>query len=281
MHKAKMIPLESVLKDVYMLIRNNDIEDDVVMEFGVRALEYLAAYHSYDHAICILKVENNSASFPRGMLGIELALYRKNLTHFDVKHVITDTENIVATPQSEFVSGSISYKITDFEQVNYFLNNQWEYLNLSSYAFDRSILCNPNAQLYSGCNQWFYPDTVRERFVTSFESGYIAVAYYRYPQNEEGQYLIPDTPYIKEAIQAFIFWKIYQKMWHNSVQGAQQKFQYYEQKWKETAQSAIGDLMVMSSMDYVEASKMNTFFKGGSATKIYGNQGRERFNNNY
>lgn len=282
MQVTKMIPLDSVLKDIYLVMRNEDVNEDLIMEFGIRALEHLRIYKTYDYAVCVLKVQNNQAQFPNGMLGVEHVLYMKDSVNLvDRRYLIED--DILSFTEVDWNAVEIEHKyvarVTGLVGLpNRMRHHGWDYLPISDRNFDKSIICNPELPRCDGCGDWWLPDMARERFVTSFESGFIAVTYYRYPQNEEGQYLILDEPFLKDAIEAFVLSKTYQRLWNMSVEGAQQKYTHYSQKWSVLANAAIGELMRLSMPEMINLDKMNTLFKKDNIQKLLGGYGKERTN---
>lgn len=284
MIKSKLIPLTSVLKDIYFLINEEYVTEDLVMEFAIRGMEHLAVNNTYERAICILPIVNNQASYPNGMYGIHSVM--GNCTHKsnEIKYVVTADsvlsndiarDNVITLSTEK--SRQIINKIINFNSIQ-FLNNGWEYLSLSDSPFDKSIICNSSFNLSSCCSEWFIPDNANNRFVVSFDYGHIAVSYYRFPQNEAGEFLITDHPLVAEALESYVFSKIYQKLWHSSKQGAQQKYYHYLEKWQQLSAAATGELALLSLPQYVNLSKDNTFFKDYNSNKIYGGWGREHTN---
>lgn len=279
MLKTKMIPLDSVLKDVYMLLKESDVNEDLVMEFAIRAMEHLSTYKTYEHKVCILKVDNFQAPFPAGMLGIEAVLYRANIQNYEEYIYVTQDLRVDVNEEThETEDKKYTFKILDFKQLGFLKQKGWQYLGLSNSPFDRSILCNTDAMLHSTCSEFYYPDTTNDRFITSFQEGYIAVAYYAYPMNEEGQFLIPDNPLVLEAVLSYVLSKTYQRLWNMSVQGAEGKHKYYLQQWQELCAAAVGQMMMLSLPDYINVDKNNRFFKNGSPLRIFGGYGKERVN---
>jgi hypothetical protein len=94
MIKAKMIPLNSALKDVYLLMRESDVNEDLIMEFAIRGMEHMVVYHTYEKAVCMLRVDNCQSPYPKGTYGIEAVLYKQELDPIDVELVTTATVNV-------------------------------------------------------------------------------------------------------------------------------------------------------------------------------------------
>ena len=282
MIKTKLIPLESVLKDTYMLLKDTDISEDLVMEFAVRGMEHMVVYQTYEKAVCILRVENSQVAYPHGMLGIEGVMYKAQMDKQDEQFFATSNLNVAfeydkVYGELKLTSKCEEYHIVDF-RMQRFGNCGWKYLSLSNNSWDRSILCDTSANLHSSCGQWFIPDNTNSRFITSFDKGWIAVAYYRFPMNEAGQFLVPDHPLYNEALDTYVLYKISQRQWHMSVQGAETRYKHYLDKWEELAAAAVGELMMPSLPDYINIDKQNRFFKDDGSTKVFGGGGSERIN---
>jgi len=283
MIKSKLIPITSVLKDIYLLTNESSVTEDLVMEFAIRGMEHLAVNQTYERAVCVLPVVNSQASYPKGMYGIHSVLGNSDPSDDTVKYLVTSTTSLAVTEDDltfEIVDdpdGSTLYKLIDFKSIN-FAQSGWKYLSLSNSPWDKSIVCADSVNLSSCCDDWFLPDNANNRFILSFDYGHIAVSYFRFPQDDKGNFLIPDHPLVAEALESYVFSKIYQRMWHSSQQGAQQKYYHYLEKWQQLAAAATGELRMLSLPGYVNLTKDNTFFKDYAATKMYGGWGRQRTN---
>jgi hypothetical protein len=170
-------------------------------------------------------------------------------------------------------------KVMDFYGVGTrLIKHGWQYLPVSDRNSNKSVICNPELTLNNSCEDWWYPDTVRSRFITSFDTGYIAVTYYRYPQNEEGKYLIFDTPFVKDAIFNYVLSMFYLKLWLQGEKEANSKHQYFNQKWGLLANAAIAESIKPSYDEIINMDKLNTLFKKDDIKKIIGGYGREKTN---
>ena len=292
MIKAKMIPLNSALKDVYLLMRESDVNEDLIMEFAIRGMEHIVVYHTYEKAVCMLRVDNCQSQYPKGTYGIEAVLYKQELDPIDVELVTTATVNVeVDGFTNYFINQTAEAKVTNFRQVIMRADTGWNYLPMSNFTFDRSILCDSiqaqpencniegnvlsNFNIRTGCSHYFIPDNSNNRFITSFDQGWLMVAYYRFPQNEKGEFMIPDHPLYNEALESYVLCKLFQRKWHMSEQGADGKYKHYLNKWQELSAAATGELMMLSLPDYINLDKQNKFFKNDSPLKIFGGYGKE------
>ena len=175
MYNTAMIPLESVLKDVYLVASNHQIDEDLINEFAVRALEHISVNKTYDFAVCLLKVDNNQAEFPRGMLGVEHVLYMAESTNQrERRFVLRDAITTVEQVSWNVIEYDVRYdaKVTNFIGVGTSLiQNGWQYLPISDRNFNRSIICSPEIHENLSCGDWWYPDTARSRIVTGKQIG--------------------------------------------------------------------------------------------------------------
>jgi hypothetical protein len=229
----------------------------------------------------VLPIVNNQVSYPKGMYGIHAVLGNIQPKYNTTEYLVTSTTSLKVNDVDKTFEiiqegdTSVLYKLLDFKSLN-FTQRGWQYLELSNNAWDRSILCEGSVNLSSSCDHWFIPDNSNNRFIVSFDYGHIAVAYYRFPQDKKGNFLIPDHPLVSEALESYVFSKIYQRLWHTSMQGAQQKYYHYLEKWQQLSAAATGELRMLSLPDYINLDKDNTFFRDYGPTKIYGGWGHEK-----
>lgn len=277
MLQTRFIPINAILKDMYFLMNEYNIKEDFILEFAIYGMEQLTTHKLYEMAVCVLPVDNFQASYPEGMLGIQSVMYNKCNIHLPEEFVCTSTTKLEADDESQFISQQIETKITNFRMFR-FEKIGWDYLSLSNNTYDRTIMCKDSPNLSNHCNDWFIPDHSKNRFMTSFDEGLIAVAYYRYLVDENGNFLIPDDPMYMEALQSYIFYKLYERLWHLNKEGAQGKYQHYLSKWQQLCATVKASFMMLSLPEHVNLDKQNRFFRDSGATKIYTGQGRERMN---
>ena len=279
MNQTKMIPLESVMSNIYISIKDSDVKQDLVMEYLINGLELLSVYNSYEKAISIINVENNQADYPECMLGIEYILYQKDISNSSIPSVIKETISSILDINGNRIGNTSSFTVTGFTGlVNNHSNHNWSYLSLSNNAFDRSIICNDELSYHSSCSDWYIPDSAANRIITSFNTGLIMIAYYKYPTNELGQYLILNIPQLIDALTNYVFYKIFQRQWHNSQEGAQNKMSYYKQLWDKQSDNVRVLVNMPTMMDYYNMNKMDRMFKTDNISRILGGWGKERIN---
>ena len=89
-------------------------------------------------------------------------------------------------------------------------------------------------------------DIRNNKFVTTFRNGIVDMVFYATEYDESGSQLIPDNYYIKEYIEAFIKYKMFEQLMNvvtdESINQIERKVQYYERKSDETYINANTEL---------------------------------------
>ncbi len=271
MLRTKMIELDSVLKDVYFMLREQDVSEDFIMENAIKAMDYLSVYKTYDHKVCYLYVNNYQAELPINVLGIEAVMYKFDQRSIDDEHIAI----LHLKTEDEGLNIQYKYELTNIHKLNALQNKNWKFLKLNESPFSKSIVCNPFMDLNKTCNEWYQPDLSNNRLVFSFSSGIVAVAYFGFPQTN-GKFLIPDVAIVADAIKSYVLAKTFEKQWLHSIQGAREKFTFYNDEWDRFALAAIGTLSKLSLPEYYNMAKKNTMFKDYPASKYYGGFSNEK-----
>jgi hypothetical protein len=101
---------------------------------------------------------------------------------------------------------------------------------------------------------------IDQTIYTNFEEGYINLEYYALPVDEEGYPLIIDEPILEQAVEDYLIFKCFQKIYYNGDADVLQRVQYSEAKYKESLKEAIFFVKLptwKSMVDY--AKKRNNY----------------------
>lgn len=147
----------------------------------------------------------------------------------------TNSQTIRSYKQSHLLKpGNISAKNNC--GVDY--NNNWELLNSSLPTFKTD---NPYSSTYDSF------DIRDNKFVTNFRNGIVHLIFYATDYDGEGNQLIPDNFRIKEYVEAFIKYKMFEQLTNNvndeTFNQLQQKLVYYKQVSDEAYIIANTELM--------------------------------------
>lgn len=96
--------------------------------------------------------------------------------------------------------------------------------------------------------------TINNNYIfTNMEEGYLEIAYWAFPTNEEGMPMIPDDVKYLRAVESFIAFKIATRLWLQDKLSTDKK-NYFEQNWYWDAKAAKGKADI-PSYDQAESLK--------------------------
>jgi hypothetical protein len=227
------IPLEAVLARVFPLISNSSLKESHLLEWASQGMEEIQTYKAYERAFCIQEVTNHRALIPKGLYGLEMMMYR--LLEDETGGIDSeDLPDVIVQPLDDPTPNSEPINSLFFN----YNNNLWQPLPISDSIFDLAFLCDESPLLDSFtkskalCNNTFSIDIKSRTFLTTFDAGFIALAYLRAPMNEEGQFLIPNNEHFKQALETYMLKKVWEFRMNTKEQGAMQMYQMYSQQWE-------------------------------------------------
>lgn len=95
-----------------------------------------------------------------------------------------------------------------------------------------------------------------DNFYFNFETGSVYLQYHRLMVDEDGIPMVPDVIQIEQAIESFIIYKIFQKLYFNGTMDALQRMEYSEQKWNEHYRTAVSWVKLASAKSLIAYSKL-------------------------
>lgn len=261
MTSIENIPLSAALADVYSIVDGNTISETDVLEWASQALRSLKAKQLYESTTSFIEVINHKAKLPIGVKIIEQIFYKDNFTGDDIDSIEVYTSNA-----NDF---AVTKSNSDFMQSPYY-QNHWKALRLATSTFHNQVVLkdSPNFNCTCGC-EGEYSINKNNCVITSFESGYIAVSYLRFPMNDEGEFLIPDDINILKSIKNYVLMKIWEKRYNFKEEGAAPRYQHYLRMWEITRASTIGSIMMFSIDEWENFKQQN--LRIGSNTNTYYN----------
>jgi hypothetical protein len=250
------IPLSAALADIYSIIDGNTVSEVNVLEWASIGFKKLEAKQLYEQTTAFIKVVNHMAKLPIGVKMIEQIFYKQDFVENDVANILT-----YASSSPDF---TITKEYTDFLQCPYY-NNNWKPLRLSSSSFHNQVVMQSSPNYRARCEEE-YSINKNNCVITSFETGYLAVSYYRFPM-KDGEFLIPDDVNILMAIKNYVLMRIWEKRMNFKEDGAERMFDKYLRLWEITRAATIGKIMLFS-IDEMENYKQQTL-RLGSHTNTY------------
>jgi len=225
----------SKLADVLPANNWNELE---MLDRISEAMESVGVYPMLESDAVFLEVENYKAKLPRGLVAIEQVAYKP--TALDEAD-ITEIQKYVGHNNDFYYNGFLA---SQYFTKCYFPLRLANSTFASQFHIDDSVNLNVNAE-------HTYSITPSGYIRTSFESAWIVLAYLKYPQDECGDFLIPDNPDLIMGMVYYCLAMYWLKQSNMDVQGAQGKFIEFMRLWELKRKSASGELN-MPSIDQLE-----------------------------
>lgn len=231
-------PLSTAVNEAYRKLPKDQIDWNYMMESAYYAFEALMTYQVYDPSISVIEVENFTAPLPIGVKYIDQIFYLDATEEIDVEEIRT----IIMNQDTNITT----YNILDFTND---ANAIWQPLRLSPSVWSRSVII-PNSPTIACLSEHTYTVGKNRCLITSFETGFIALAGLSYPTCE-GEILIPNTRNVINAIANYLFAEYFQAREFMGIQNAPQEEMKYRQRWEALAGKCRGELM-LKSIDELE-----------------------------
>lgn len=260
--KFKYVSLNRIISKLYRDLGLEEISEVDVVEWAGEALEGIGAIGLYEQAVAFVEVENYQANLPNGLHNI-IQVARDNtwtkevcpadiILDCDIKKEKDTTDKCGCNANSNVEGYPIPLDcngtpIVDYEVAYYrpYFDLQYEYIDwcksnqyqkytpvrLSNHSFFGSLVCEEKEGLYIGSTDEYTIDN--DRIKTSFETGFIAIAYNRQKVDiDTGYPLIPDDYSVTSAITWYITWKYMARMWYMGKEGYERKMREAESQWQ-------------------------------------------------
>ena len=244
----------------------NDIPEMSVIEWAGEALEAIGAVPAYEEVVGFFEVSNHQIQLHSNLHAI-IQIAKNNVWTEDDKKCfcpsdIVDSANIctveIESEDSETTSlitvdpcgectecGTLSEYVPNFNATYEFgvwsgsnlYTNYYSPVRLSDHTFIGSLVCDEDPNIYDYVQDEYTVvngDTVR----FSFETGSVAIAYYRQKTDENGYPMIPDHfTYIK-AITAYVTMMLMKYDYFKGRQGSKDRYETAKFEWNRACRQA-------------------------------------------
>lgn len=276
MNPLNYISIHTLIGDVRREIKK-DIEEDDIIEWIGKALEQMQATNDYDEYVAFQEVVNHETPIPAN------ARFLIQIAKDNCWTGNAETDTCPATIVEE-VDNSVDYVVTDCKGqplTNYelrYYTPSWDFnfeyygwtqhptytkcytpVRLANHSFFNSVVAKElDDSLYQTATDEYSVFSPNIRF--SFESGFVAIAYGKQRTDEEGFPMIPDaTPY-REAIVAYIRFKLAQIDLDFGDQGALSRKREAERDWHWYCKQAINySKQLKGPDDYQDMSSSRSY----------------------
>lgn len=268
---TKWIPIQSVLEG--LPISSELWTERDVLEDAARAMEMIGLVAQYQSDVKLLKVTNHKTLLPKGLVMINQIAFKTDFTinsndEFDIKKAL-------GIDNEPYMQNSTLWLHTTWIQSPHY-QNKWKPLRLSTNTFALAVHQDNCINIVAKCDESYTvtPDGV---ITTSFKDGYIAISYLRYPMDCDGNFLIPDSEYYKQALRAYIMMRIWEYRMNMKEEGADKLYMNYSNQWslmkaKATAEINLPSLDELENIRNVQTRLVPRYRRYFS---FFGNLGKE------
>lgn len=225
MEATPYVSIRTVLYDISTMLDSKEWNEANMLEWAYRALRKNKSNKVYTTKVVFLNVIEHKFILPKDLKYIYQIAYKVCTSD----QLITDIKEILGLTDPLLEDSNIPYSVAvNFSKIPF---NKWTPLRLSPSPFALAVHCSG----LPPCNNCDQDYTIDETLTgtTSLKEAKLLVSYMAYPQNEDGDALIPDDPDLKDAIMHYCLYRHYlskslkavgtdqyadkQKMWHLSM----------------------------------------------------------------
>ena len=268
----KQVSINRIFTKIKRDLGRSELPEQDVIEWAGEALEAIGAVPAYEQAVVFLEVSNYQASLPSNIHMI-IQVAKNNLWSEEDKKCfcpndITDMPGqctvTVSTEEGEsetvdpcecedwgldeYVPNfAAAYEFGVWTGSNLY-RSTYSPVRLAEHSFMGTLVCEQDPQLYDNVFDEYTivnGDTLR----FSFETGSVAVAYYRQPLDEDGYPKIPDHYSYVTAVTKYITMMLMQVDFYSGRQGAQARYQKAEQDWLIYCNQAGNHALMIKGVD--------------------------------
>ena len=232
MEIVNFVPLSASLSEVYRMIPREQVNINDMMEWAADGYLSMEIKQLYEERIKVIPVQNYKAPLPADLKFLDQTFYKETLNEVD------DTTVTLYTSED---GETITTKLLSF--AFYAENADWKPLILSTSIFAKTIACQNVPRIGGSYDNYYSIDKTRCMTV-SFETGYVAVAYYSLPRTADGEMLIPDDRDVKKALESYVLSQVFMQRYILGLDGAENRYKDFLAKWEIFRGKCVGKIML-------------------------------------
>ena len=255
----KLVPIDSVLQDIYRVIdtsATDSMSEDDILESASWAAHQIYNHKYFEDAICIAAYENHNLVLPD---------YRKIAGVFWRPEMSDDEfEETIGTMIVDM--GESPYMVTSR---NVYTTNAVPFIDAWNMAYPKHsvstlVHMNANDQLSMGGN-CSITYSVKECVLTmSKEKGFALVLYDRLLRNDEGQLLVPFIPQVPDAIRSFVLMEMHLRQLNSHRDGSAGLYRLFKDEWEVKQAEIRAKLMMLDLPEWISMNEeTNKLIQGG------------------
>lgn len=207
------ISIKSVLYEMASLVPKRYWDETRFLEWAVQGLRRLEFTDKYVNSVAVLPIIDHIVSLPENIKYLVQVAYRPEKYQWSEDHL----RQVLGLEKADWNQAVIKYLDSDgfigriAGQIP--TANQWKPMRATNNTFFQSLVCTPNMfpnlEFNLNCDNCNHEYQIRHNntLLTSIKEGIVMLSYLHFPEDEEGDTLIPDVEEVKEAIMHYCLWK--------------------------------------------------------------------------
>lgn len=270
MKTVEYLSVNNIIAAVHRDLGYDELSEADLIEWIGEGLQYMLAPQAYKEELVFIEVEQHKAVIPQGLRYI-VQMARMDCTKDTIveeDNDLPDAEEVdskyeLVFPKILDCTGQVigNYKVawtrrtTIDHDLKYFGWNStkifrdcFKPIKLSNHTFFKTVVCEEkNRQLYHGCNDEYTIDSPYLLF--SFEEGTVALVYQKLKLDDDGYPMVPEGTQYRNALIAYIRYKLARREMDMNTQGAVTKVQFADRDWQHYCMQAKNHSMKLKGPD--------------------------------
>lgn len=282
MSKFQYVTVDTILAKYYRDLRGIDVNETDAIEWIGEALNFIKTPSVLEEHIAFVEVKDYQCDIPKNLAFI-IQLAKNNIeTKICKSDLDSSLSNVISNGgenEENLVPVDCQGKIIGDYEVGYYrpyYDLKYEYglwgssiykaenyspIRLSNHTFFNTLVCREDEdQIYKNCDTLEEYTIVHNQLRFSFKEGLIAIAYLKYPTDENGYPLIPDDSSCTTAITYYMAWKIFEREFWLNKANSDAKATKAEQRWlKYCLQFKNSSMMPKGVDDYQDLMEQSRY----------------------
>ena len=273
----KYISIHSIFSKLKRDLGIEDLPNEMDMiEWSGEALEAIGAVSGYEEAVAFSEVKNFEVVMPKFLHYIiqiaknnnwseddKACFCPKDIVNAGASTIETETEE-EEEEETDPCDACATCELTDdldryvpnieskynfgvWVGSNFYISN-YSPVRLSDHSFFNSVVCEQEPAIYDNIRNEYTivnGDTIR----FSFQTGSVAIAYYRQMTDENGYPMIPDHYYYTKAITAYLNMMLRKQDYFANREGSDSRYQTAVMEWEKACRQAGNYAMMPKTTD--------------------------------
>lgn len=258
------LPLINRVKDTLHSFDAAGLIDDGQFFDWIKVEMQELGYGYYEEVETILDVQGYKAVVPRDFVslyslmrctfkGSEIMDTKKVVTPITVNYLETCETNILKAPCKGFEYFGKYIRMQEHVELAFPRYREYEtkgFLRWTNRVAKQSACATDCVNVNVTSNDEFTLDS--NFFYFNFDKDSVHLRYYRLAVDEDGLPMIPDIASVKQAIEKYIIYRLFQQWYYNNDVDVQQRMQFAEQEYRKYHSDAERDAKMPSQADLIE-----------------------------